>query len=90
MQRLVQASRWRDSLALARPLPLIGSLTNVPISTSIAPITPVGQGARQHRFIGHTLSNVDWRDDRMTLRAEKAAAHETLRLTLDELAGPCC
>ena len=86
---MVQVSRWRRSLPLACPLPLIGSLTNVPISTSIAPITPVGQGARQHRFIGHTLSNVDWRDDRMTLRVEEAAAHETPRLTLDELAGLC-
>ena len=35
-------------MALACPLPLIGSLTNVPTSTSIVPITPRSQAARRH------------------------------------------
>src|SRR5262249_53490678 len=52
----VQVSRWRGSLALAGPLPLIGSLTNVPTSTSIVPISPRSQGARRH-FVTSSEAN---------------------------------
>src|SRR5262249_46380415 len=42
--RAVQVSRWRGSLVLACPLPLIGPLTNVPNSTSIVPIPAGAKG----------------------------------------------
>src|SRR5262249_55438457 len=51
-----QVSRCRGSLALAGPLPLLGSLTNVPTSTSIVPISPRSQGARRH-FVTSSEAN---------------------------------